>query len=104
MVADFGTAALAWFMFNLFRYNHLVVFREVSTLGEYLCYPHVLLGQVGIPFFWWVVYYFSGYYNLPVSRSRLNELWLTLISSFAGVLVLFFTLIINETPFVYQTY
>ena len=104
VVADFGTAALAWFLFNLFRYNHLVVFREVSTLGEYLCYPHVLLGQVGIPFFWWVVYYFSGYYNLPVSRSRLNELWLTLISSFAGVLVLFFTLIINETPFAYQTY
>ena len=63
MVADWGTAALAWFLFNLFRYHHLVVFREVSTLGEFLCYPHVLLGQIGIPFFWWVVYYFSGYYN-----------------------------------------
>lgn len=104
MVADWGTAALAWFLFNLFRYHHLVVFREVSTLGEFLCYPHVLLGQIGIPFFWWVVYYFSGYYNFPVSRSRLNELWLTLISSFVGVIILFFVLIINETPFAYQLY
>ena len=102
IITDFLTAALVWFAFNVLRYYQQVVFRDANTLDEFLLYPSVWLGQVFIPFYWLVIYYFSGYYNKSLDKSRLSEFWVTLISSVIGVFGIFMFLILNELPIRYQ--
>ena len=104
IITDFLTAALVWFAFNVLRYYQQVVFRDANTLDEFLLYPSVWLGQVFIPFYWLVIYYFSGYYNKSLAKSRLSEFWVTLISSVIGVFGIFMFLILNELPIRYQIY
>ena len=104
IVSDFLTSAIAWFIFNVCRYYDLVTYQTTSSLGEFLSYSQVLAGQVCIPFFWLAVYAFSGYYNWPLERNRLSELWQTLVSSFVGVLFVFFVLVLDEIPRSYEIY
>lgn len=104
ILTDYLTASLVWLVFNVLRYYQQVVFRDTSTLGEFLVYPSVWIGQIVIPIFWMIVYYFSGYYNKPLAKSRLSEFWLTLISTVVGVFCIFMFLIINELPTRYQIY
>lgn len=73
-------------------------------MDEFLLYPFVLSGQASIPFYWLVIYYFSGYYNKSLAKSRLSEFWVTLISSVIGVFGIFMFLILNELPIRYQIY
>lgn len=56
--------------------------------GPFAAYPS-LKGQLLIPFFWFVLYWFSGYYNKPFGKSRLTELFSTLGSVSIGVVILF---------------
>ncbi len=104
VVSDFLTAAVAWFVFNLCRYYQLVVYNEATSLAHFLTYRSVLLGEFCIPFFWLVIYYFSGYYNRPILRSRITEIWLTFVSSLIGVTTIFFVLVIDEMPASYRVY
>ena len=104
VLTDYLTASLVWFVFNVLRYYQQVVFRDASTLGEFLIYPSVWIGQIVIPVFWMIIYYFSGYYNKPLAKSRISEFWLTLISTIIGVFSIFMFLILNELPSRYQIY
>lgn len=104
IVSDFLTAAVAWFVFNLCRYYQLVVYNEAVSLDMFLSYKSVLSGQLCIPFFWLIIYYFSGYYNNPLSRSRITEIWITFVSSLIGVTSIFFLLVIDEMPQSYRIY
>ena len=104
IVSDFLTAAIAWLVFNVFRYHDLVIYESTSSLGEFLTYPKVLLGQIVIPFFWLIIYYFSGYYNWPLERNRIGELWQTLVASVIGVIAIFLILVLDEIPRSYEIY
>ena len=104
VVSDFLTAAIAWLVFNVFRYHDLVIYESTSSLGEFLTYPKVLLGQIVIPFFWLIIYYFSGYYNWPLERNRIGELWQTLVASVIGVIAIFLILVLDEIPRSYEIY
>lgn len=104
VISDFLTASVAWLAFNLCRYYQLVAHNELVSLGHFLTYRSVLLGQLCIPFFWLVIYYFSGYYNRPLNRSRITEMWLTFVSSVLGVTSIFFLLVIDEMPDSYRIY
>ena len=62
ILSDFISASVAWLLFNTLRYEVLYVINEgTDSLLDYLLYPGVLSGQIVIPFFWLVLYYFSGY-------------------------------------------
>ena len=104
VISDFLTASVAWLAFNLCRYYQLVAHSELVSLGHFLTNRSVLLGQLCIPFFWLVIYYFSGYYNRPLNRSRITEMWLTFVSSVLGVTSIFFLLVIDEMPDSYRIY
>ena len=68
ILSDFVSASVAWLLFNILRYEILFIINEgTDSLLDYLQYPGVLTGQIVIPFFWLVLYYFSGYYNKPSS-------------------------------------
>ena len=99
ILSDFISASIAWLLFNILRYEVLFVINEgTDSLLDYLQYPGVLTGQFVIPFFWLVLYYFSGYYNKPFGKSRLTELFSTFITVLIGTIFVFFVLLLDDIP------
>lgn len=102
--SDFLSAFCAWFLFNVLRYEEFAINEGASSLISYLQYPRVVTGQLLIPFFWLILYYFSGYYNRPFGKSRLAELFSTFITVLLGTLIVFFTLVLDDIPRSFQVY
>ena len=99
ILSDFISASVAWLLFNILRYEILFIINEgADSLLDYLQYPGVLGGQVVIPLFWLVLYYFSGYYNKPFGKSRLTELFSTFITVLIGTVFVFFALLLDDIP------
>lgn len=62
------------------------------------------LGLIFIPVFWIIIYYITGFYKNIFRRSRLIELGQTFTTSIAGVVVIFFTLILDDFIHSYKNY
>ena len=98
ILSDFISASVAWLLFNILRYEVFAIEEGADSLLDYLQYPGVLGGQVVIPLFWLVLYYFSGYYNKPFGKSRLTELFSTFITVLIGTVFVFFALLLDDIP------
>ena len=98
ILSDFISASVAWLLFNILRYEVFAIDEGADSLLDYLQYPGVLTGQFVIPFFWLVLYYFSGYYNKPFGKSRLTELFSTFITVLIGTIFVFFALLLDDIP------
>ena len=98
ILSDFISASVAWLLFNILRYEVFAIDEGADSLLDYLQYPGVLGGQVVIPLFWLVLYYFSGYYNKPFGKSRLTELFSTFITVLIGPVFVFFALLLDDIP------
>jgi len=55
-------------------------------------------------FFWLFMHYLSGYYRIAYRKSRLIELGQTFLTALAGVIILFFILILDDVVFSYKNY
>ena len=97
ILSDFISASVAWLLFNILRYEVFAIDEGADSLLDYLQYPGVLGGQVVIPLFWLVLYY-SGYYNKPFGKSRLTELFSTFITVLIGTVFVFFALLLDDIP------
>lgn len=104
ILSDFVSAAVAWFLFNWLRYKEVAIYEGAGSFGNYLAYMQVLKGQLMIPFFWIILYYFSGYYNKPFGKSRLTELFSTFVTSLIGVILIFFIVVLNDLPSSFHIY
>jgi exopolysaccharide biosynthesis polyprenyl glycosylphosphotransferase len=98
ILSDFISASVAWLLFNILRYEVFAIDEGADSLLDYLQYPGMLGGQVVIPLFWLVLYYFSGYYNKPFGKSRLTELFSTFITVLIGTVFVFFALLLDDIP------
>ena len=98
ILSDFISASVAWLLFNILRYDVFAIDEGADSLLDYFQYPGVLGGQVVIPLFWLVLYYFSGYYNKPFGKSRLTELFSTFITVLIGTVFVFFALLLDDIP------
>lgn len=98
ILSDFISASVAWLLFNILRYEVFAIDEGADSLLDYLQYPGVLGGQVVIPLFWLVLYYFSGYYNKPFGKSRLTELFSTFITVLIGTVFVFLALLLDDIP------
>ncbi|MDL2304155.1 sugar transferase [Bacteroides sp. OttesenSCG-928-D19] len=103
LLSDMLTAAGTWLLFNLLRYAEVAHY-DFSSLSEYLLFYQVLEGQILIPLFWLIIYFFSGYYNKPFGKSRISELFLTFITVTAGTVLIFFVVVLNDLPQSFHIY
>ena len=95
VVGDFVMSNVAWFTFNILRYQMGAVIGW-QTLEGYLKSNIVLLGQIFFPLMMMVTYIFSGYYNNVVRKSRVQELLTTGASATINTLLIFFAALIND--------
>lgn len=100
---DLFSAATSWTIFYVFRKS----FIEPLKFGHQIPIDfdqQYFNSLIIIPFFWLILYYLSGYYKEVYRKSRLTELWQTLQTTFIGVLVIFFTLLLDDTISTYKNY
>ncbi len=100
---DFLAAAVSWTIF--FIYRKAVI--EPQRFGidipiEFT--SRFYLGLIFIPLFWITIYYITGFYKNIYRRSRLIELGQTFIISLTGVVIIFFTLILDDFIQSYKNY
>ncbi|MDR3062113.1 MAG: sugar transferase [Dysgonamonadaceae bacterium] len=104
LVADFFSAAVAWFIFNILRYYEVAQYEGIESLCNFMRYPRVFAVQVMMPFFWIVLHYYSGYYNKPLEKSRLSEFFVTFRTTLIGIIIIFFTVLLNGMPEYFYLY
>ena len=95
VLGDFVMSNLAWFCYNIIRYQTGNVI-GYGNMSSYLLSKMVLLGQIFFPMLMMVTYGFSGYYNNVCRKSRVQELLTTLASAGINTLLIFFLALIND--------
>ena len=103
VVTDWFCALIAWTLFFFFRKNNedpdfwshcQLVFHDTNFI----------IGVIGVPIFWLVLYTMSNYYNNVFRKSRLKELSQTFFVTLIGVVILFFVTIIDDVIVSYKSY
>ena len=100
---DLLTAAAAWVAFYVFRkvYIESVKFQQYIPIefGKKFYF-----GLLLVPLFWFLLYASTGAYKDIFRKSRLKELGQTLFICLIGVIIIFFTLILDDEIITYKTY
>jgi exopolysaccharide biosynthesis polyprenyl glycosylphosphotransferase len=104
LFADFAAANLAWFLFNIVRYYQIARYDGFDHLSDFLLYRNVVAGQFIISFGWFILHYYSGYYNKIFEKSRLSEFFTTFGAVFIGTFIIFFVLLLKLLPDSIQIY
>jgi len=103
VISDFVSASLAWTMLYLFRkfrleeadFSHAFL----SQLGD-----RYFLGLLLIPLLWLFLYAVMGMYKDIFRRHRLKEVSQTFVVTIIGVIVIFFTVILDDQITNYTQY
>ncbi len=99
-VADFLSALIAWALFFAYRKKLEGLPLNVETLND----PKLFYGLLFIPAGWLLFYFIFDRYKDIYLLSRISTLARTFFLSFFGVLILFFTLILDDFVKDYRTY
>lgn len=103
IVADLISAAAAWYLFYLYRKFCI----ESTKYGVPVPMEYdnkFLYGIVLLPLAWVLFYAFLGYYNNIYRKSRLRDVSQTALSSIIGVLIIFFSLLLDDVIVSYRSY
>lgn len=103
IVADYFSAGLAWGCFFFFRKLYIEPLKFGSAV-ELEINNNFYLGLILIPLAWVASYMFLGNYTDVFRKSRLKELGQTLITSFVGVVLIFFILLLDDEVANYKNY
>ncbi|MBT3385732.1 MAG: sugar transferase [Prolixibacteraceae bacterium] len=103
LIFDFLASAISWTVF--FIYRKAVIEPQLFGIDIPIEFTsRYYLGLFLIPVFWILFYYITGYYKNIFRRSRLLELGQTFSTSVAGVIVIFFALILDDFIHSYKNY
>ncbi|HNQ61546.1 MAG TPA: sugar transferase [Bacteroidia bacterium] len=102
LLSDWLFAALAWGLFYIYR--KLYIETEKFGYDVLVLDKKFYLGILLIPVFWVALYALVGAYRNVYRKSRLKELGQTLYISVIGVLIIFFSLLLDDTVINYKTY
>ena len=103
LVFDIIAAMLSWTLFYFYRKIYIEPLKfgieiPLDFTNQYY------LALIFIPVFWVTIYYITGQYSNIYRKSRLLELGKTLTTSIAGVTVIFFLLLLNDSISDYTKY
>ena len=104
LIVDFLTAFAVWLLLSSLRFYEVAQYEGFGSIGTFLLFGQVLKGQVIIPFFWLLLYYFSGYYNQAFGKSRIGELFSTFVTVSIGVVLVFFIVVLDDLPQSFEIY
>lgn len=102
LVSDFLASSIAWTLFFIFR--KLVIEAKLIGISQLHFDYNFFLGITIIPLFWIIIYHIVGFYSSIYRRSRLKELFTTFIITLAGIIIIFFKLILDDYISSYQDY
>lgn len=100
-IGDALSALVAWLLFYAFRKN---IENPDFNWADMMTESRLWQGLVLIPVFWVVMYSIFDKYRDIYRYSRLETLKTTLFTSFLGVLILFFTVLIDDEALKYTSY
>lgn len=103
VVADLLSAMLAWAGFYIYRKMGI----ESALYGTNIPFSpdkNFYLGITVLPIAWVAVYALAGTYNDIYRKSRLREIGQTLYISLIGVLIIFFSLLLDDVIVSYKSY
>lgn len=95
LLVDFAAAFIAWSGLFLFRKSFIDGLSFQASFYELLD-TSFLYGAIVVALGWLLAYAVTGTYTDIYRKSRLTELYKTLLTSFFGVLFLFFTVLIDD--------
>ena len=98
LLIDFLTAILSWSVFFIFR-KRFIEHYVLSGKPEIILTKQFYMGIFLIPFFWILLYAITGTYTNIFRRSRLKEMGQTFMISLIGSIIIFFTLILDDTVY-----
>lgn len=103
VIADYVSAVFSWAMFFTLRklFIDQVTF---STFPAFLRDTRFTQGLLIIPFGWLLIYYLTGTYTNIYWKSRVNEISRTFFVTLVGVIILFFTVLIDDRIHGYRDY
>ena len=91
--ADYLTAVISWLLYFMYR-------KQVETgavnFNEIFSDKNFYWGIILIPFFWIILYQIFDKYKDIYRYSRLSTLFNTLIMSFLGTIVIYFTILLDD--------
>lgn len=103
LVLDSLSASIAWFLFFFYR-KKIVEPKLFGSDITFLLNTQFWFGLVSVTFFWLTLYFLFGYYKNVYRKSRLIELWQTILQSFVGVLIIFFVALLDDFIPSYKNY
>jgi len=103
LIFDILSAAISWVVFFIYR-KAIIEPQRFGIDIPIEFNTRFYLGLIFIPIFWVTIYYITGFYKNIYRRSRLIELGQTFTTALAGVVVIFFTLILDDFISSYKNY
>ncbi|MFA5328163.1 MAG: sugar transferase [Prolixibacteraceae bacterium] len=103
LVFDIIAALLSWTLFYFYRKIYIEPLKFGYEIPVELT-SKFYFALLFIPAFWITIYYITGQYTNIYRKSRLLELGKTAFTSIAGVTVIFFLLLLNDTISDYRKY
>ncbi len=96
-LSDYLAAMVAWGVMFIFRKTYIGGYSLKTEYGrEWIFDDNFYYGILLVPLFWLALYFISGTYLDFFRKSRLTELYKTFLFSLFGVMILFFTLLIDD--------
>lgn len=103
VVSDIFSAIFAWALFFIFR-KITIETGDFNDINNVFADSNFYYGLMFIPFFWIFLYFCQGTYLNPYRKSRLKELEQTIVISILGIIVIFFTLLLDDHIQSYKNY
>ena len=102
-ITDWLMAALSWFIFFVFR-KVMLEHQSISNFSLFISDINFIKGICFIPLCWLLLYFYFGTYTTVYRKARLNETGLTTLTVLIGVMILFFTVILDDQVLNYKDY
>jgi len=103
ILPDYLAAISSWTLFFIFR----KIYIEPLKFGYKIPVEFndkFILGLLIVPLFWLFIYYVTGYYKNIYRKSWIEDIVFTFLQTLIGVIIIFFTLILDDYVSSYKSY